>query len=77
VIAYAAELLGAPIPPDIPFEEAKLSAMARSFYADSKRVSNARVKNELGYGFKYPNYRMGLKALLHPPVERDAKPFPG
>ena len=64
VIAYAAELLGLPIPPDIPFEDAKLSAMAKSFYADSKRVSNARIKNELGYELKYPNYRVGLKALL-------------
>ncbi len=64
VIAYAAELLGLPIPPDVPFQDAKLSAMAKSFYADSKRVSNARIKNELGYELKYPNYRVGLKALL-------------
>jgi nucleoside-diphosphate-sugar epimerase len=64
VIAYAAELLGQPIPPDVPFEHAKLSAMAKSFYADSKRVSNARIKSELGYELKYPNYRVGLKALL-------------
>ena len=64
VIAYAAELLGLAIPPEIPFEDAKLSDMAKSFYADSKRVSNARIKNELGYKLKYPNYRIGLKALL-------------
>ena len=64
VIAYAAELLGLPIPPDVPFEDAKLSAMAKSFYADSKRVSNVRIKNELGYELKYPNYRVGLKSLL-------------
>ena len=64
VIAYAAELLGLPIPPDVPFEDAKLSAMAKSFYADSKRVSNARIKSELGYELKYPNYRIGLRALL-------------
>jgi nucleoside-diphosphate-sugar epimerase len=64
VIAYAAQLLGLPIPPDVPFEDAKLSVMAKSFYADSKRVSNARIKHELGYELKYPNYRVGLKALL-------------
>ena len=64
VIAHAATLLGKPIPPDIPFEEAVLSPMARSFYADSKRVSNARVKTELGYDFRYPSYREGLAALL-------------
>ena len=64
VIAYAAELMGIAPPPEIQFEDAKLSAMAKSFYADSKRVSNARIKNELGYVLKYPNYRVGLKALL-------------
>jgi nucleoside-diphosphate-sugar epimerase len=64
VITYAAELLGVEPPPEVAFEDAKLSAMAKSFYADSKRVSNARIRNELGYVLKYPNYRVGLKALL-------------
>lgn len=64
VIAHAARLLGRPVPPDIPFDEATLSAMARSFYADSKRVANGRVKTELGYSFHYPDYRSGLAALL-------------
>jgi nucleoside-diphosphate-sugar epimerase len=63
VVAYAAELLGKPIPADTPFDEAQLSPMARSFFADSKRVLNARVKAELGYTFTYPNYRVGLRAL--------------
>jgi nucleoside-diphosphate-sugar epimerase len=76
VIAFAAELLGVTPPPEIPLEEAKLSAMARSFYADSKRVSNALVKSELGYQFKYPNYKVGLRSLLHLPAGPDAKPFP-
>ncbi len=64
VITYAAQLLDMTPPPEIPFEQAELSPMAKSFYADSKRVSNARVKEELGYKFLYPNYRDGLKALL-------------
>lgn len=64
VVAYAAQLLGKPVPPDIPFDEAELSPMARSFYADSKRVSNAKVKEELGYRFRFPNFREGLSALL-------------
>ncbi|WP_425099867.1 SDR family oxidoreductase [Tropicibacter sp. S64] len=64
VIAYAAELLGLPIPPEIPFEQAELSPMARSFYSESKRVSNARIKHELGVALIYPDYRSGLKALL-------------
>ena len=68
VIVFAAELLGVAPPPEIPIEEAKLSPMARSFYADSKRVSNGLVKSELGYSFKYPNYKSGLRALLHRPA---------
>jgi nucleoside-diphosphate-sugar epimerase len=75
VVAYAAGLLGVDPPPEIPFEGANLSAMARSFYDDSKRVSNARIKEELGYELKYPNYRVGLRALLptirHPGEGRD------
>ena len=64
VIAYAAELLGVPIPPAVPIEDAELSKMARSFYAESKRVRNDRIKAELGVKLKYPDYRTGLIALL-------------
>ena len=63
VVAYAANLLGLPLPPEIRFEDANLSPMAKSFYADSKRVSNKRIKTELGYRLIYPNYRDGLTAL--------------
>lgn len=64
VIAHAAELLGLPVPPAIPFEEAELSPMARSFYAESKRVRNDRIKRDLGIELLYPTYREGLGALL-------------
>ncbi|MGI9391158.1 MAG: SDR family oxidoreductase [Boseongicola sp.] len=64
VIAFAAELLGLPIPPEVDFEDADLSPMARSFYAESKRVRNDRIKSELGVVLKYPDYRSGLRALL-------------
>jgi dTDP-4-dehydrorhamnose reductase len=64
VVIYGAKLLGMAPPPEIPFEDAKLSPMARSFFADSKRVSNARIKNELGYQLIYPTYRKGLKSLI-------------
>ncbi len=64
VITFAAELLGVEPPPKVPFELAELSPMARSFYMDSKRVSNARVRDELGYEFLYPDYRAGLRSLL-------------
>jgi nucleoside-diphosphate-sugar epimerase len=64
VATYGAKLLGMVPPPEIPFEDAKLSPMARSFFADSKRIRNARIKNELGYELIYPTYREGLKALV-------------
>jgi nucleoside-diphosphate-sugar epimerase len=64
VVAFAAELLQSPPPPAIPFNQAELSPMARSFYAESKRVSNRRIKHELGYRLIYPTYREGLTALL-------------
>ena len=64
VIAHAAELLGAPVPPAIPFETAEMTPMARSFYAESKRVRNDRIKTELGVKLLYPTYREGLAALL-------------
>ena len=64
VIAHAAELLGLPLPPEIPFDEAEMTPMARSFYAESKRVKNDRIKEELGIALRYPDYRSGLAALL-------------
>ena len=63
VVEYGAKLLGLPVPPDVPFELAELSPMARSFYADSKRVSNARIVQELGVRLRYPSYREGLGAI--------------
>jgi nucleoside-diphosphate-sugar epimerase len=64
VIADAAKLLGIEPPPAVPYEKANLSEMARSFYADNKRVRNERIKNELGVRLKYPDYRTGLQAIL-------------
>lgn len=64
VVAYACRLLGVVPPPLIPFEEARLSPMAASFYRDNKRVSNARIKSELGVRLQYPDYRSGLAAIL-------------
>ena len=62
VVAFAAHLTGVEPPPEIPFEEAKLSPMARSFYSECKRVSNGKLKGR-GYSLRYPNYREGLSAL--------------
>lgn len=64
VISYACELLGQDIPKLVPFEEAHLPPMARSFYLDNKRLRNNRVKEELGLNLLYPDYKSGLKACL-------------
>ena len=64
VIGHAADLLGLPLPPAINFEDAELTPMARSFYAESKKVRNDHAKEALGWVPKYPNYRSGLAALL-------------
>lgn len=64
VLDYAAELLNVAPLPSIAYEEAELSDMARSFYQETKRVSNARAKSDLGWVPLYPSYREGLKAIL-------------
>lgn len=64
VIEYAAQLLGLPTPPEEDFKTAEMTPMARSFYAESKRVRNDRIKDELGVQLLYPTYKIGLKALL-------------
>ncbi|MEM9966528.1 MAG: SDR family oxidoreductase [Pseudomonadota bacterium] len=64
VIAHAAALLSLPIPPAVAFEEAEMTPMARSFYAESKKVRNDLIKKELGWKPIYPNYRTGLTSLL-------------
>lgn len=64
VIAHAAELLGLPVPEAVDFDTAEMTPMARSFYAESKRVRNDRIKEELGVTLKHPDYRSGLAALL-------------
>ena len=63
VIAHAAHLMGLPVPEGEPFETASMSPMVRSFYGESKRVSNARMKAELGITLRYPDYESGLKSL--------------
>jgi nucleoside-diphosphate-sugar epimerase len=64
VIAYACGLLGVAPPPLVPFGQAELSPMARSFYRDNKRASNRRIKEELGVELSYPDYRSGLDSLF-------------
>ena len=63
VMEFAADLLGMAPPPEVPFDQAALSPMAASFYADNKRVRNTRIKQELGVSLAYPDYRAGLRAI--------------
>jgi nucleoside-diphosphate-sugar epimerase len=62
VVTYAARLMGIEPPPEIPFETAELSPMARSFYAENKRVSNQGIK-QAGYRFAFPDYRSALERM--------------
>jgi nucleoside-diphosphate-sugar epimerase len=67
VVTFAAELLGLPVPRDVPFEQATLSPMGLSFYAENKRASNARAKGDLGWKLEYPSYREGLVGIAKEP----------
>jgi nucleoside-diphosphate-sugar epimerase len=64
VVEYACRLLGVAPPPLIPFDQAEMSPMAASFYADCRRVKNDRIKRQLGVTLAYPDYRTGLEAQL-------------
>lgn len=63
VVSFAASLGGLQAPPEVAFEHADLTPMARSFYEEHKLISNALIKSELGVVLKYPTYREGLRAL--------------
>jgi nucleoside-diphosphate-sugar epimerase len=64
VLTYAAALLGLPEPATVLFDEAEMTPIQRSFYSESKKVSNARIKAELGVRLTYPTYQTGLAGLL-------------
>jgi dTDP-4-dehydrorhamnose reductase len=63
VVTYAAKLMGVPPPPEVPFDQADMTPMARSFYGENKRVENRRLQADLGMTLRYPTYREGLAAL--------------
>ena len=63
LVTYAADLLGVPPPAEVPFETAEMTEMARSFYADNKRVSSRAIKEALGIELLHPTYRHGLDAI--------------
>ena len=69
VVAYGARLLGLPVPPEVALADARLPPSALRFYAETKRVSNALAKAELGWRPAFPNYRQGLRAVLDAEVK--------
>ncbi len=66
VIAEAASLLGVAAPPLVAYAEAlpRMSEMARSFWAENRKVSSEKTQEVLGYRWRYPSYREGLRAIL-------------
>jgi nucleoside-diphosphate-sugar epimerase len=71
VVTFAAELMGITPPPEQDVEEADLTPMAKSFYAENKRASNRKLKQELGVSLTFPTYRDGLRALWEAGEGRD------
>ncbi len=78
VIACAAMLLGLPVPPLMPLEAAGLSPQARAFYSENRRVANGKAKRVLGWRPRYPDYRLGLRALnaITSPASTSSAPPP-
>ncbi len=63
VMFFAADLLGVPKPETVPFDQATLTPMAQSFYKENRRVSNEKIRQQLGVTLQYPDYKAGLTAL--------------
>lgn len=63
VVAWGCALLGLPVPPLVSLEASGLGPQARAFYAENRRVANLKAKRVLGWRPRYPDYRLGLRAL--------------
>ncbi len=75
LIAYACTLLGLDVPPLIPFDQADLAPIARSFYQDNKRIDNNKIKTALGMTLRYPDYKTGLQACLEAENKQASDPL--
>jgi hypothetical protein len=64
VVAYAASLMGVAPPPEISYEQAPMSPMARSFYSENRRIRNTRLRGDLGVALEFPTYREGIAGIL-------------
>lgn len=73
VIAEAARLLGQPPPPALPFDEAApgMSAMARSFWDEDRKVASVATQAALGIAWRHPSYREGLAAIFAEQRQQD------
>jgi nucleoside-diphosphate-sugar epimerase len=78
VLAYAASLLGVEPTPEVPLDSAELSPQARAFYAENRRIANGKAKRILGWRPRYPDYRLGLRALsaITRPASTSTAPAP-
>jgi nucleoside-diphosphate-sugar epimerase len=78
VIAFGCRLLGLPVPPLVPLEQADLSPAARAFYSENRRVANGKAKRILGWRPRFPDYRFGLRALnaMTSPTPASSAPAP-
>ena len=63
VAQFAASLLKKSCPQTVSLESDLVSEMARSFYKEEKKVSNTRLKDELGYKLAFPSFKEGLFAI--------------
>ncbi|MCC2097007.1 MAG: SDR family oxidoreductase [Hyphomicrobiales bacterium] len=63
VVTFAADMIGVDPPPEVAFEDADMTPMARSFYSDNKRISNRALREELGVTLACPTYREGLSDI--------------
>lgn len=66
VVTEAAALLGVEPPPFVAFADAfpAMSPMARSFWAENRKVASTKTKAALSLEWRYPTYREGLRAIL-------------
>ena len=63
VAKFAANLLKRKSPQTVSLESDLVSEMARSFYKEEKKVSNTRLKDELGYKLVFPSFKEGLFSI--------------
>jgi nucleoside-diphosphate-sugar epimerase len=67
VVKLAAQIADAPPPREVAWTDPELSAMARSFYGETKRVDISKVAATFGWAPRYTDYRAGLAQIFAVP----------